>query len=60
MGGPFLLLRNLGALSSPGFWETARSLDPPGSGAACPVKVGSEPARAQINDDTLTCIPWKI
>ena len=30
------------------------------SGAACPVEVGSEPARARIDDDTLSCIPWKI
>ena len=60
MEGPFLLLRNLGALSSPGCWGTPKSLAPPGSGPACPVEVGSEPARARIDDDTLTCIPWKI
>ncbi|CAM9710576.1 unnamed protein product [Rangifer tarandus platyrhynchus] len=59
-GGTIPLVDKPGGSEFPGCWRTPRSLALPESGTAYPVKVGSEPARARIDDDTLSCIPWKI
>ncbi|CAM9710717.1 unnamed protein product [Rangifer tarandus platyrhynchus] len=59
-GGTIPLVDKPGGSEFPGYWRTPRSLALPESGTAYPVKVGSETARARIDDDTLSCIPWKI